>query len=255
MRFAHYLSTKEQQEVGLLTSMVNRWKQLGLSTMAVTDILEGHQIVFRDGIAPPFTGQVSTQLQSDVETRALTKELEDLLAKGVVEIVPPHLADEGYYSPYFLVQKKCGAKRPILNLKAFNEFVATETNKFKMLKVTTLLAMVQPGDWLSSIDLKDAFQHIPVAECHRKYFRFRFRGLCYQYTRLPFGYTLSPKTFSRCLKAALVVLLRKGIRLAWYLDDLLVMSSSYEQAIQHTGELMEYLEYVGFTINLKKSTP
>merc|ERR1712131_370070 len=53
MRFAHYLSTKEQQEVGLLTSMVNRWKQLGLSTMAVTDILEGHQIVFRDGIAPP----------------------------------------------------------------------------------------------------------------------------------------------------------------------------------------------------------
>ena len=51
------------------------------------------------------------------------------------------------------------------------------------------------------------------------------------------------------------MLLRKGIRLAWYLDDLLVMASSYDQAIQHTGELMEYLEYVGFTINLKKSTP
>merc|ERR1712131_290449 len=75
------------------------------------------------------------------------------------------------------------------------------------------------------------------------------------YSRLPFGYSLSPRTFSRCLKAPLVVLLRKGIRLAWYLDDLLVMSSSYDQAIQHTGELMEYLEYVGFTINLKKSTP
>ena len=149
MRFAQYLSTKEQQEVGLLTSMVNRWKQLGLSTMAIADILEGHKIVFRDGITPPFTGQVSTQLESDVETCALTKELEVLLAKEVVEIVPPHLANEGYYSPYFLVQKKSGAMRPILNLKAFNKFVARDTNKFKMLKVTTLLAMVQPGDWLS----------------------------------------------------------------------------------------------------------
>ena len=232
MRFAHYLSTKEQQEVGLLTSMVNRWKQLGLSTMAVTDILEGHQIVFRDGIAPPFTGQVSTQLQSNVETQALTKELEDLLAKGVVEIVPPHLADEGYYSPYFLVQKKCGSLRPILNLRAFNKFVAKDKNKFKMLKIPTLLAMVQPGDWLSSIDLKDAFQHIPVAGCHRKYFRFRYKGVCYQYTRLPFGYCLSPRTLSPCLKAALVVLLRKGIRLAWYLDDLLVMASSWPAHIR-----------------------
>ena len=176
-----------------------------------------------------------------METCALTKELEILIAKGVVEVIPPHLADEGYYSPYFRVQKKCGALRPILNLKAFNTFVHRGTFRFKMLKVTTLLAMVQPGDWLASVDLKDAFQHVPVAECHRKYFRFRFRGECYQYTRLPFGYTLSPKTFSRCLKAALVVLMRRGIRLAWYLDDLLVMASSYEQAIQHTGELMEYL--------------
>ena len=109
---------------------------------------------------------------------------------------------------------------------------------------------LRPGDWLSSIDLKDPLHHIPVAECHRKYFRFRFRGTCYQYTRLPFGYSLSQKTFSRCLEAALVVLLRKGIRLAWNLGDLLVMSNSYEQSIQHTGELMEYLEYVGFTIDL-----
>ena len=124
-----------------------------------------------------------------------------------------------------------------------------------MLKVSSLLAMVQPGDWLSSIDLKDPFHHIPVAEVDRKYFRFRFGESCYQYTRLPWGYALSHQTFTRGLKAALVVLFRKGIRLAWIRGVLLVVSSSYEQSIQHTGELMEYLEYVGFTINLKKSSP
>ena len=139
-------------------------------------------IVFRDGITPPFSGLVDTQLQSSVETCALDTELEALLAKGAVEIVPQHLAKSGYYSPYFLVPKKDGGLRPILNLRAFNKFVAKDKNKFKMLRIPTLLAMVQPGDWLASVDLKDAFQHIPVAKCHRKYFRFRYKGVYYQYT-------------------------------------------------------------------------
>ena len=105
VRFAQYLSTKEQQEVGLLTSMVNRWRQLGLSTTAVSTILEGHQIPFRDGITPPYTGQVSSQFGNCVETEALSKGLEGLLAKGVVELVPPRLVDEGYYNPCFLVRE------------------------------------------------------------------------------------------------------------------------------------------------------
>ena len=87
------------------------------------------------------------------------------------------------------------------------------------------------------------------------FFRFRYRGVCYQYTCLPFGYSLSPLTFTWCLKAALVVLMRRGLRLAWYLDKLLVMANSPEQAMHHTNKLIEYLEYVGFTINYQKSIP
>ena len=71
----------------------------------------------------------------------------------------------------------------------------------------------------------------------------------------PGGYALSFQTFTRGLWAALVVLLRKGIRLAWIRGVLLVVSSSYELSIQHTGELMKCLEYVGFTINLRGSSP
>ena len=137
-------------------------------------------------------------------------------------------------------------------LKALNGFVARDTNGFNMLTDTSLSAMVQSGDWLSSIDLKDPFRHIPVAECDRKYFRFRFGESCYQYTRLPCGYALSHQTLSRCLEAALVALLRKGFRLAWSLGGLLVKSSSYEQSIRRTGKLMEYLGYVGFTIDLRR---
>ena len=122
MRFAQYLSTKEQQEIGLLTSMVNRWRQLGPSTMATSAILEGHQIPSRDGITPPYTGQVSTQLGGSVETCTLSTVLEGLLAKGVLERVPPHLADEGYYTPGFLVRGNQDISRPILILEGIKQF-------------------------------------------------------------------------------------------------------------------------------------
>ena len=49
------------------------------------------------------------------------------------------------------------------------------------------------------------------------------------------------------------VLLRKGLRVAWYLDDQRIMAGSPELAIHHTLELMEFMKYMGFTINWKKS--
>ena len=49
--------------------------------------------------------------------------------------------------------------------------------------------------------------------------------------------------------------LRKGLRVAWYLGDLLVLVRSPELAIEHTLELMEFMQYMGFTINWKKSAP
>ena len=108
---------------------------------------------------------------------------------------------------------------------------------------------------MTSIDLKDAFFHCPVAERHRKYLRFCFQGECYQYKCLPFGYRLSPITFSLCVKTALGVLHRKGFRVAWFLDDLLILARSLDLALRHTLEVMEFLQYMGFSINWKKSAP
>ena len=64
--------------------------------------------------------------------------------------------------------------------------------KFKLIRTFTLLSMVRKGDFFTSIDLKDAFFHVPVARRHRKYLRFCLQGECYQYTCLPFGYKLPP---------------------------------------------------------------
>ena len=81
-----------------------------------------------------------------------------------MEFVPPRLADEGYYIPCFLVRESQDIPRPALGLKALHRFVTWGTNEFGTSTAKALATMVQPGDGLCSIDLKDVFHHIPVAE-------------------------------------------------------------------------------------------
>ncbi len=54
-----------------------------------------------------------------------------------------------------------------------------------------------------TIDLKDAYFHIEILPQHRKFLRFAFGGEAYQYQVLPFGLALSPRTYTKCMDAAL----------------------------------------------------
>jgi hypothetical protein len=52
---------------------------------------------------------------------------------------------------------------------------------------------ILPGDWAASIDLRDAYFHVPIHAADRKYLRFGWRGRLFQFCVLPFG--LSPGRF------------------------------------------------------------
>ncbi|KAI4785203.1 hypothetical protein KUCAC02_037901, partial [Chaenocephalus aceratus] len=61
---------------------------------------------------------------------------------------------------------------------------------------------IQAGDRFSTIDLRDAYFQIPIWEGHRRFLRFckdKFFELCV----LPFGISLAPRTFTRCMDAVL----------------------------------------------------
>ncbi|KAL0202363.1 hypothetical protein M9458_000381, partial [Cirrhinus mrigala] len=75
------------------------------------------------------------------------------------------------------------------------------------------------GDWFTTVDLQDAYFHIPIHKDHKKYLRFYFQGNAYEYNVLPFGLSLAPRTFTKCMDAALIPLRRQGLRIANYLDD------------------------------------
>ncbi|KAL0204541.1 hypothetical protein M9458_002559, partial [Cirrhinus mrigala] len=89
--------------------------------------------------------------------------------------------------------------------------------KFRMLTVSQVVSQIRSEDWFVTTDLKDTYFHVSILPRHRKFLRFAFRGEAYQYRVLPFGLALSPRTFTKCVDAALAPLRLRGIRILNYI--------------------------------------
>ncbi len=108
-------------------------------------------------------------------------------------------------------------------------------------------------DWFCSLNLKDAYFHIQIAPHHRRFLRFAFEGVAYQYTVLPFGLSLDPRTFMKCMDAALSPLRQMGIRILNYLDDWLILAQSEVELLSHRTLILSHLERLGLRVNFAKS--
>lgn len=221
-----------------------------MSKWVLGTITRGYRLQFA-AVPPKFNGLIPSHARG-YSAMILAEEISSLLSKGAIQRVPPALRRSGFYSRYFLVRKKGGAGlRPILDLRALNSYL--RKYKFRMLTHSALVRLVRPGDWFTSIDLKDAYFHVPIYPPHRKYLRFLFRGVTYEYTVLPFGLSLSPRVFVKCVEAALAPLREQGIRLATYLDDWLLLARSQQEAAAQTEIVLAHLHDLGFVVNSDKS--
>ncbi len=122
--------------------------------------------------SPRFDGVHLTVVNSASKASVLQQELSSLLQKGAIEEVPQSEVERGFFSHYFLVPKRDGGLRPILDIRRLN--FSLYKGKFKMLTMRTIMSQVQEGDWFVTIDLKDAYFHIQVVQRHRRFLRFAF---------------------------------------------------------------------------------
>ena len=53
--------------------------------------------------------------------------------------------------------------------------------------------VIQRGDFMGKLDLKDAYLSVPIAKQHRKYLSFRWKGVNYKFKTLPFGLASAPR--------------------------------------------------------------
>ena len=178
------------------------------------------------------------------------EEITKLLQKQSIRLVESP-SERDFYSNIFLVSKKDGGQRPVINLKALNSFVHPE--HFKMEGIHTLKYLLTQGDWLAKVDLKDAYFAVPIHQSHQRFLQFQFQKKTFHFTCLPFGLSSAPWVFTKVLKPALAMLCQRGVRLISYIDDILLIAGSKDQALDQVQALVYLLECLGFTINTEKS--
>ena len=99
-----------------------------------------------------------------------------LITKGAVELAP--LPSLGFYSRLFVVWKTSGSWRPVIDLSTLNRFV--DVSHFQMETIQSVLLSIRQGDWMASIDLREAYLQVPV---HPGVLS--LPSLCVQWLRLP----------------------------------------------------------------------
>ena len=117
----------------------------------------------------------------------------------------------------------------------------------------TIRTSLQAGEWVTSIDFKDAYFHIPIHSQSRKYMRFHLQGGSYQFKALPFGLSTAPMEFTVVAKEVKLMALQKGIRIHQYLDDWLVRASTQHTCLRHTQTLVTLCQELGWLVNKEKS--
>ena len=156
-----------------------------------------------------------------------------------------------YISPIFSVPKNDNKVRLILNLKRLNEHV--KSSHFKMDSIHTALTLVTDGCWMASLDLKDAYYSVKIHDDYQKFLKFSYKGKLFKYTVYPNGLSTCPRNFTKLLKPVLCVLRQQGYMLVIFIDDILIIATSYERCAQTILEAITLLTSLGFVIHVEKS--
>ena len=214
----------------------------------ILDLVRGYKLEF---LSRPIQEYIRNPLQFlHAESEKMDSEVATLLERGALNMVKP--VSGQFLSSLFLVPKRDGSSRPVIDLKELNVFL--KYDHFKMEGIHLLRDLLQPQDWLGKIDLKDAYFVIPVWKDHRKYLRFVWKGSLLEFACLPFGLTAAPRLFTKVLKPVVALLRRARVRLIIYLDDLLFMNQSKDGLGLDMATARYLLENLGFVINLEKSS-
>ena len=209
-----------------LQDFSREWDALTTDRYVRSIVREGYRVDLL-GSPPLSPDPIPMELFRDTDrSKALRREIMSLLDKGEIEELNPRSLSPGFYSRLFLVPKTDGSHRPVFDLKSLNQFVHKE--KFKMTTPRTVTNAMHKGDWAVSIDLKDAYFHVPIHVRSRRLLRFAIvtnDGLrVFQFRALPFGVTSAPRIFTKVILPLGHHAYLHSVCLLQYLDDWLLRS-------------------------------
>jgi len=171
--------------------------------------------------------------------------VDELLEQGVVRP-----SKSSWSSPVMLVPKKeKGNFRVVVDFRLLNE--KTKKDAYPPPRVMAILDSLRNARYISSLDIRSAFFQIPLANdgsIEKTAFSVPGRGL-FEFVRMPQGLCNSPATWQRLLDGLLGDL--EGV--FCYMDDVVIISETFDVHLQLLRTVLQRIVNAGLTINMKKS--
>ena len=175
--------------------------------------------------------------------------LPDLLSRQIIRrITCPQLL---FFSRLFVVKKKGGSNRLIIDLSLLNKLLIVPS--FKMETYSKIARGLVGPLWGCTIDLEDAYFHVPMNWHFHKFMAFVVDGQVFVFQRLPFGLSVAPWTFSRVVKPIKAHLHRMTIMISSYLDDFFLLHLSQSGLQESLYVVLQLFHRLGIQVNYGKS--
>ena len=166
------LSQHQKQAV---RDLLSRFPNTITKTLGRTNILKYHIRVNSDKVV-----RCKPYQYSPPKMTQMREHINDLLQKGIVKP-----SSSQYASPAFLVPKKGGKTRMVVDYRKINSIIDLEATP--MPTIESAFQHLGQARWFSLLDLNQAYNQIPLDEESKKYTSFVTPWAQYQFEFLPFG--------------------------------------------------------------------
>ena len=168
---------------------------------------------------------------------ALKQEVKHLVNRGILA-----KSQSAWASPIVMVKKPSGKYRLCADFVSLNKILVS---RYALLNINDFSSMAHGCSWFSSVDIKDAYYHIPVdpADSHKLTITTHLGN--YKYLSLPMGLATSSGCFQKLINEVLSGLLRVFV----YLDDTIIMSPDLDDHRKLLSLVFERLQQHGLVVN------
>ncbi len=152
-------------------------------------------------------------------------------------------------SPLFLVPKRDGSFRPVIDFTNVNEMTVSE--QFPLPVLSDLLMNLGEGNkFFSSLDLLTGYWQVPMAPESRQITAFSTPNGRFEWLRMPFGLKTTLITFQRMIQTLLGDL--KDQNVFAYLDDAFIASPDVDSHLASLESVFSRLQSAGLKLKLSK---
>lgn len=223
------------------------WTTFCHSSTVLSWVRDGFPLKWTD--APPAPISLANHPSAHANADFVDEAILDLVATRTVNEVsaPPHCV-----LPLGVVPKPGTSKlRLIYDGQYINASLVCPAFKYETL--AELPEVLQPNDFLFTIDLKSGYHHLDIHQDSWQYLGFAWKGKYYLFTQLPFGVSVACWAFTKLMRQLFRKWRSTGHRCSHYLDDSLHanQSSARLTAIQQKLILPD-LEQAGFLASKPK---